>query len=491
MLTRLRPLRVSSLVFLLALPALSAVAQEPPTSVAANNQAELTRASLTGTSGAEATAVSSSQLLALQAQLDQVQQRAARAEERAQVAEQKVAVVAVAPVTTAGDKGFVLRSPDNAFAVRFKGLVAFDGKAFTGDPAASAGNGFTVRKLRPVFEATVLNWADLRLMPDFAGSRATVVDAFIDVRPTSWFKIRAGKFIAPVGLERSEQDTELALVERSLTANLSQVRDIGVVLHLDPLGGFLHLEAGVVNGGGDNTNLDSDNNKQKDAVGRFLFQPFRLPSLARLGALAVGIAGSSGVHRGAARADGTALGTFVAAGQNTFFQYLASATDATAVVYADGLHRRLNPQAFYYLGPVGLLGEYTLSQQRVTRNATSARLTHRAWHATANFVIGGKPSINGVTVTDRFAPAAGQFGAIELSARYGQLKVDPDSFPVFADASKSAARAQELALGASLYFSRNFKLAFSYDRTSFDGLTGTALARSDEQLFIGRTQFLF
>ena len=451
--------------------------------------ATLTEASLTAP--APAGAASSAQLLGLQAQLAQVEQRAASAEQRAEVAEQKVTVAASAPVVGVGDKGFVLRSPDNAFAVRFKGLLAFDGKAFTGDPAASNSNGFLLRKVRPIFEATVLDWADLRFMPDFAGSRATVVDAFVDVRPTSWFRIRAGKFIAPVGLERNEQDTELSLIERSLTANLTQVRDIGVVAYLDVAGGLLRLEGGVVNGGADNTNLDTDNNKQKDAVGRILIQPFSAPSLARLGALGIGLAGSTGVHRGLAKADGTALGAFVTAGQNTFFQYLASATDATAVVYADGLPRRLNPQLSYFVGPVGLLAEYTLSQQRVTRNATPARLTNRAWHATANFVVGGKPSFKGVTVTDRFAPLEGHFGALELAVRYGQLTVDADAFPIYADPTKSARAARELAAGASLYFNRNFKLSLDYDRTSFAGLEGAAFARADEQLFIGRTQFLF
>jgi phosphate-selective porin OprO/OprP len=469
---------------LLALPATAA---EPEPSLAANTEGSLTKASLASPAGPT---VSPAQLLALQAQIDHVQQRAVQAEQRAQIAEEKVAAVSTAPVTGAGDKGFVLRSPDNAFAVRFKGLVAFDGKAFAGDPTASVNDGFTVRKLRPVFEATVLNFADLRFMPDFAGSKAAVVDAFIDVRPTSWLKIRAGKFIAPVGLERSQQDTEIALVERSLTANLAPVRDLGVVLHLDPLNGFVHFEGGVVNGGGDNTNLDSDNNKQKDAVGRLLIQPFRLPSLARLGALAIGVAGSTGVHRGTARADATALGAFVTPGQNTFFQYLASATDPTGVVYADGLHRRLDPQAFYYVGPFGLLAEYALSQQRVTRNGTSARLTHRAWHATANYVFGGLAGLNGVTVTNPFLPAQGKLGALELALRVGQLRVDPDAFPTFADPARSARGALEVGGAASLYFNRNFKLSLNYEQVEFQAAAGS-LTRPRERVFLARTQFLF
>jgi phosphate-selective porin OprO/OprP len=138
---------------------------------------------------------------------------------------------------------------------------------------------------------------------------------------------------------------------------------------------------------------------------------------------------------------------------------------------------------------LGVLAEYTLSQQRVTRNGASERLTHKAWHATANFVLGGKPGITGVTVIDKFAPLEGHFGAIELAARYEQFQLDSASFPVFADPGKSARGAHELAAGLSLYFNRNFKLSFDYDQTTFQAQN--AIARQDERLFIGRTQFIF
>jgi phosphate-selective porin OprO/OprP len=487
MISRQHVIGAVSLAALLASPA--ARAEENSQTVASAGAPGLTSAGLTSPATLPASVVAA-QLVALQTELAEVDQRARAAEARAAVAEQKVTAAASPPVAGFGDKGFLLRSPDGGFALKIKGLVAFDGRAYGGDPSLSASDGFVVRKLRPIFEATVLEWADVRFMPDFAGSKAVVVDAFIDVRPAPWFRLRAGKLIAPVGLERNQQDSELALVERSLTANLSQVRDIGVVAYLDPWAGLVHLEVGVVNGGPDNANLDNDTNEGKDAVGRLLVQPFKLPALGHLGALAVGISGSTGVHRGSPSAANSGLGTFVTPGQNTYFSYLASATDPTAVAYADGLHRRLDPQAFYYVGPFGILAEYALSQQRVTRNGTSARLTHRAWHSTASFVIGGKPSLNGVSVTDRFAPSEGHFGALELAARFGQFTLDDATFPIFADATKSARKAQELAAGASLYFNRNFKVSLDYDQTTFEAF-GAAAARPDERLFIGRTQFLF
>jgi phosphate-selective porin OprO/OprP len=427
---------------------------------------------------------STAQLLALQAEVAQIQRRAQEAELRAQVAEQKV--TSQAPVVGVGDKGFLLRSPDDSFALRIKGLLDFDARAFTGDATAHAGDGFLVRKIRPVFEATVLSWADVRFMPDFANSRLVVVDAYVDVRPASWLKIRAGKFIAPVGLERSEQDTELAFMERSLTANLTQVRDLGVVAYADLWGGLVHVAGGLLDGGPDNVNLDLDNNQGKDLAGRLWLQPFK--RTAWLGALGVGASGSVGSHRGTA--SDSALGAFVTPGQTTFYSYLASGTD---VVHADGTHRRFNPQLFYYVGPAGLLAEYSLTQQRVTRADSSALLTHRAWHGTLNYVLGGKPSLTGVTVTNPFIPGQRKFGALELALRLGQFLVDQDAFPTFADPGKSARGAFEVGGAASWYFNRNLKISLNYEQVDLKAAAVAVgpLPRPRERVFLARTQFLF
>jgi phosphate-selective porin OprO/OprP len=432
---------------------------------------------------AVSSAAPDAQLLALQAEIAQVEQRARLAEERAQAAEQKASAASEAPVVGVSDRGFALRSPDDAFSLRIKGLLDFDGRAFLGDATARNGDGFIVRKIRPVFEATVLKWADVRFMPDFANSKLVVVDAFVDVRPSSWLKIRAGKFIAPVGLERSEQDTELAFMERSLTSNLTQVRDLGVVAYLDLWGGFIHLAGGFLDGGPDNVNLDLDNNQGKDLAGRVWLQPFK--PRPELGALAVGVSGSAGTHRGTVTDSG--LGAFVTPGQSTFFSYLTTAPD---VVHADGAHRRFNPQLFYYVGPAGLLAEYSVTQQRVTRADASAFLTHRAWHATANYVFGGLAGLNGVTVTNPFLPAQGKLGALELALRVGQLRVDPDAFPTFADPARSARGALEVGGAASLYFNRNFKLSLNYEQVEFQAAAGS-LTRPRERVFLARTQFLF
>ena len=60
---------------------------------------------------------------------------------------------------------------------------------------------------------------------------------------------------------------------------------------------------------------------------------------------------------------------------------------------ANGEHWRLSPQAYYYYGPLSLLGEYVISDQQVRRttgDATSADLQNTAWEISGGWVLTGE-----------------------------------------------------------------------------------------------------
>ena len=61
---------------------------------------------------------------------------------------------------------------------------------------------------------------------------------------------------------------------------------------------------------------------------------------------------------------GGSLPGYFTDGQQQFFAYNPA---DKAVVVADDNHWRLSPQAYYYYGPFGLLGEYAISDQEVKR----------------------------------------------------------------------------------------------------------------------------
>jgi phosphate-selective porin OprO/OprP len=334
-----------------------------------------------------------------------------------------------------------------------------------------------------VLEATFWNVADFRLMPDFGNGTTTLYDAYVDLRPFSWLKLRAGKFKPPVGLERLQSATAIVFPERALPTQLVPNRDVGFQLHGALADSLLTYELGVFNGTIDGSSSDLDNNHAKDFAGRLFVRPFSYDPYNFFANLGVGIAGSTGKQNGApatfqTQATGAprrltvstpALPTYKTAGQNIFFSYLLNDDVPDATVFAKGRHSRLSPQGYFYYDRFGVLGEYVVSTQTVWKGASTADLTHTSWQIYGEAVLGGKPTFEGVGVAEPFDPAKGQWGALELAARYNELKIDADTFPTYADPTKSASRARAAGGVVTWHWSKNIKLVFSFEHTSFKG----------------------
>jgi phosphate-selective porin OprO/OprP len=390
---------------------------------------------------------------------------------------------------TADEKGLVARSADGAFAFRLKGVVQADARFYLDDAQLDDRDAFLVRRARPILDGTVLGIVDFRLVPDFAEGRAQIFDAYIDLRPWSWLRLRVGKFKPPLGLERLQSDPELPFMERAQTANLSPTRDLGVQLGGELAGGFVSYALGVFDGAPDNGNIDGDTNHAKDFAGRLFVHPLALlGSGFRGGVLGLGLAASTGNQLGTSSAPG--LPGFRTGGQNVFFSYLAVANDPNATVIAWKRRSRLNPEFYYFVGPVGLLAEFIATRQKVLRADSIGELTHTAWHATASFALGGKVSYDGVVARNRFDAAAGHWGAGELALRVSGLSVDEDAFPLYADPTKSARRALGLAAALNWYLGRNARLGVNFERTSFEG-GASAGDRPAENALMSRLQVAF
>ena len=332
-------------------------------------------------------------------------------------------------------------------------------------------------------------------MPDFAGGTAVVFDAAIDIHPEPYARLRVGKLKPPLGLERLQADADLPLIERALTQYLTPTRDIGATLWGDIAGGVVNYTVGVFNGGFDNSNLDADSDHAKDFAGRILIQPFKYEPLKDFGALGLHLGASGGDRRGLPTTP--LLASYRTLGLNTFFGYLAPMPDAdgSKTVFAYLTQSRLNPGAYYYYGPFGLLGEAVWSRQEVRKANATATLTNKAAHATASFVIGGKNGYDGATPSQVFDLKKGTWGALEIAVRYAWLKVDGATFPDYADLTKSASRAQSWGGAVSYVPSRTLRLNLTYERTTFTGGGGgTATAAKDrtpEDAVVGRAQVNF
>jgi phosphate-selective porin OprO/OprP len=490
------PLGVLGMLLTLVIPA-TALAQEQAPAQAPDTKAGVVQESVVAPAPSTLTPEQASKI-------EQAFQEARLASQKVELLEKQIAAQAKAPSgASADEKGFAIRSADGAYALKFHSLLQIDSRWFLKNAALSdKSDTFLIRRFRPAMDGTLLGIVNFKFTPDFAGGSAAVFDAFADIGPFPWLHLIVGKFKSPLGLERLQSDADLAILERALDQNLTPQRDIGAALWGEILGGFVTYHAGIYNGNVDGTNTDVDSNHAKDFVGRLLVQPFKLEGLSFAGDLGVHFAASTGNRLGLTSA--TQLPSYKSGGQNTIFAYNTSSGDLKTP-FAHLRQTRLNPGLFYYYGPLGVLGEFVWSKQGIQMGNTITSLKHKAAHATASFVIGGRNGYNGATPNQNLDLKKGTWGALEIAARWNYLKMDGATFgdladatvPVFSDPTKNVSKAQGFAGGVNYLASRAVKLAVDFEQTRFTG--GGQLAadkksvmnRATENVIIGRLQLNF
>jgi phosphate-selective porin OprO/OprP len=424
-------------------------------------------------------------------QLDELDQKI-RVLQRLQEIEKEAAVAKAkeTPNVSAGKEGFYIRSGDNAYSIRIGGNIQFDTRWYPDKttPIGGTTDQFLMRKVRPVLEGVFYDKIAFRMMPDFGQGTTVLQDAYIEYRHNKAVNIRAGKYKPPIGLERLQADAETEFVERSLPTNLVPNRDIGIQLGGSVFRDTLSYQAGVFNGNIDNSTVDADTNDQKDYLARVFAEPFRNGE-SFLKGLGVGISYGYGVQQGNLATPN--LPNYRTVGQQSFFSYLGGS-------FADGERQRVSPQFYYFNGPLGLLGEYVASEQKVTRGANLQReVGSDAWHISGYWVLTGEDaSFRNPTPRRPYAINGSGWGAVELVVRYAEQSIDDDAFAGtagtrLADPATSARKARNPGIGVNWYFSRNFKIQVNYDETTFDGGANGGRDRPEEKAIFTRFQANF
>ncbi len=413
-----------------------------------------------------------------------------------------------APSITVGDRGFSFSSANGNFGVQLKGVLQVDSRTFFNDAGTVGNDGILLRRARPILQGTVFRDFDFQFVPDFGGTGSPqIFDAWLNYRYRPELQLQVGKFKSPVGLEQLQADRDISFNERGLPTDLVPNRDLGFELHGDLFGGVASYAAGVFNGIGDarnSSNADFEDDKAFEA--RVFFQPFKPLGQPALESLGVGLGGSyeglqhTTSNTGLPGTTGGSLPGYATVGQQQFFAYNPT---NRATVFAADEHWRLSTQAYYYLGPFGLLGEYVISNQKVSRTGAgtqpAARLEHTAWQVAASWVLTGEDAtFSGVVPRNSFDPRKGNWGAWQLVARYSELNIDPAAFPLFSDPLSSARRAQEWSAGINWYLNRNVRVDLSYSRTTFEGggqASGSSapaiVTRKPESVLFSRVQLAF
>lgn len=462
-----------------------------------------------------------------------VEQKIAEQDQRIRVLERKLelsnetATTAAASNATvkAGTGGFSIQSADGKNVLKLRGTLNVDGRYFVDAVTPTSADTFVLRKVRPIVEGTLSGIYDFRLQPEFGGGKSVILDGYVAARFKPWFVVTAGKFKAPIGLERLQTDAYNRFVELGYPSALVPNRDIGVQFSGSALNNVINYAVaytnGVLDGNGaeNNPTADTDTDGKHETSARVFVLPFANSSNFYLRGLGFGLAGSLGSKQGSATtiSVGTVNGattsvvtantsswlpSYRSTAQQSFFSYRGDTANTTTVneaTFANGTHTRLSPQAYYYYGSFGLLGEYVASKQAVTRHVTattdnSATLKNSAWQVVGSFFFTGEEAqYNNMKLLNDFAIGKPGSGAWELALRYQQLNVDEAAFAggvnSFADPTKSPSAAKGYSAAVNWYLSQNVRWTLEYDQTKFTGGAGTATAivdRKDEKAVLLR-----
>jgi phosphate-selective porin OprO/OprP len=432
------------------------------------------------------------EIKALRDQIQSLDQKLRVIERKQELSEEDSSAAAkTAGKVTLNDKGFTLASGDTANSIRLRGLVQLDHRLFLNDDPSLANTGFVLRRARIIAEGTFAKNYTFQLVPEFGGTGAvSILDANLGININKALQLKIGKFKVPVGLELLQSDSWAFFAERSLVTNLVPNRDLGIQASGDVLDGVLNYTVGVFNGvadSGSSTNADVDNDK--DVAARLWYTPFKNEGGSPLQGLGFGVGGSIG------RQKAFNSTTYRTDGQQTFFRYTAGVADGGQVW-------RVSPQLDYRTGPLGVQAEYAVSANNFRAAANAPKIEHqnKAWQVSAGYVLTGEDSsYNGVVPKTNFDPAAGTWGAFEVTARYSTLSVDDDAYSGFASANVwGADQANAWALGANWYLSKAVRFTLDYFQTSFD-FTSTAgpvaaqnaVLRNDEKALVTRFQVSF
>ena len=428
------------------------------------------------------------------------------------------------PVFEAGTDGFKITSSDKKHQVRIRGAVQTDARFFLDNNAnakffnATNPEGpdrFELKQARVWLEGYFFKDIYFKIMPDFAASGNILPDAYLDYAYHPAASLLVGKFKSPLSLERLQGDSDTVFMERAFPTYLASNRDVGIQLHgafakpgykTETVAGpidarnTLTYQIGVSNGSGDsgspnNNSPDTDSNKEVNA--RLFAHPFQHTGYSWLEGLGLGVAGSFGDP-----SQQSVKNLTTANGVSTYLDYTKNNSTNSGITTANGAAYRVYPQAYWYAGPIGLMGEYVISSQHLVNGITTIKQDNKAYQVQASYVVTGEDNNFGAIKPMRnFDPLKGSWGALQLATRWSELDVDNNTFTIL-DPTKSASRAQAWTLGANWFLNSNALIRFNYENVSFSGGGGTSTGagaktvyhitdRPNEQVFATRFQLAF
>ena len=115
-----------------------------------------------------------------------------------------------------------------------------------------------------------------------------------------------------------------------------------------------------------------------------------------------------------------------------------------------------------------------------------------SWGASAGFFLTGEQAgYRSPTPKKPFDLGEKTWGALEIAARYGELDLDDDAFPIYANPSSSVSKETAVGLGVNWYLTKQVKVSVNYEHTTFEGGAADGGDRPSEDFVVTRFQHAF
>jgi phosphate-selective porin len=278
---------------------------------------------------------------------------------------------------------------------------------------------------RATIKGTVLKYFEFEVQHDL-NSGGKWRDVYLNVRPTAFAQVQFGQFKIPFGFEWLTGRSSLDFVNRTrLSDAIAAGRDVGVMLHGRAFKKVIRYQAGVFKHDGDGAPKlhppdllpgEQPGSRSRAYAARLTIAPLRLTSLhAKYNDLEIGGAfTSSTVPEGRNHLHGAmVLG-------DKFFDRR---------YYTNGRRLRTGVELSWDIGPASLRAEILRCKEARDKLGVGNEqqldndlpdIVSQGWYVSGSWVVTGEKREGGVT--PKHPLLQGGIGAIELAARYEQLR---------------------------------------------------------------------
>ncbi len=373
-------------------------------------------------------------------------------------------------VTDKGQLGW--ESADGAYKFRLTGRVQLDG-LFNSDSDNRLSNGFTLRRVRIGYKATVAKDWISELSVDFAENATDIKDAFVGYTGITDSTIQAGHFKVPFGFDTLTSSKDIWFVERSYSDAMTPDRRLGFGYYYGADRWQASADIFMQTISVDSTGVDQGWGWAVRASGAPIFQ-------SKKEAVHIGFAYNNRTPD-AASASSAAFAPIVYAID------FSSRPEATKVSKAKFLNTgtmngvdnvgQWDAELAGVWGPISWQGEY--QETKVNRRSGNPNLSdHKfsTWYGQAAWIFNGQRTYDpSEGLFGRVEPGKG--GAYELLARYSEMDLNDFTTP---DPIKGGS-AKNFTFGVNYYPNYNVRLMLNYTlvnndqyakpKTTYGGLT--------------------